>query len=89
MMVNFSALLTPQRVNIGVKDNLNQQLRNFMKTNFQTSKKGIIRLKISQISTILIYEVLGRFCDTDMNMVARTCIREIKPEVRQIMYLPT
>ena len=61
--------------------NIYELLRNLKKDVFTdnrtkdssgTSKKGIMRLKMSQMSTILMYEVLGRFSDTAMNIVART-----------------
>ena len=36
------------------------------------------KLKMSQMSTILIYDVLGRFSDTEMNMVASTCNKKTR-----------
>ena len=42
--------------------------------NYITSKKGIIRLKMSQISTIFMYAVWGSWLVTPINIVVRTNI---------------
>ena len=45
-----------------------------LKVMIQTSRKGIRMLKMSQISTILIYDVGGSFSITLMKMVVNTSI---------------
>ena len=70
MVVDSRLLLhqTSQVLDVGLQQNLRKTSPNHQDFGVETSAKGIVRLKRSQISIILTYEVLGNELDTLMNL---------------------
>ena len=70
MVVDCRLLLhqTSQVLDVGLQQNLRKTSPNHRDFGVETSAKGIVRLKRSQISIILTYEVLGNELDTLMNL---------------------
>ena len=70
MVVDCRLLLhqTSQVLDVGLQQNLRKTSPNHQDFGVETSAKGIVRLKRSQISIILTYEVLGNELDTLMNL---------------------
>ena len=70
MVVECRLLLhqTSQVLDVGLQQDLRKTSPNHQNFGVETSAKGIVRLKRSQISIILTYDVLGNELDTLMNL---------------------